>query len=223
VKEICMNWFLKSACIREVLPRIYLELALVSCHRFLQKRVNQSDLLRLAKMIRGIAEPLCCAYTCAYLARVGHAISPNTKDYLLLMVEFMYKHFNHAIKNGHSKLSPEQYFGLFEPTIDWLFQCVGHNASKQVFVKVFEIYEANPKKAIYLKAIIQYFPSDIIASTTTAMIMQIRDNYSTEADKLVLIKEMGLTLLRSPPKKNQSKLDFLNFGWECMNKSTNPD
>ena len=39
VQEICMNWFLKSACIREVLPRMYLELALVSCHRFIQRRV----------------------------------------------------------------------------------------------------------------------------------------------------------------------------------------
>lgn len=32
VKEVCQNWFLKCACIREVLPRIYLDLALVSCH-----------------------------------------------------------------------------------------------------------------------------------------------------------------------------------------------
>lgn len=40
VQEICMNWFLKSACIREVLPRVYLELALVSCHRFIQRRVQ---------------------------------------------------------------------------------------------------------------------------------------------------------------------------------------
>jgi len=30
VQEICLNWFLKSACIREVLPRVYLELCLVS-------------------------------------------------------------------------------------------------------------------------------------------------------------------------------------------------
>jgi len=35
VKEVCSNWFLKSACIREVLPRIYLELCLVSCHKFI--------------------------------------------------------------------------------------------------------------------------------------------------------------------------------------------
>ena len=71
VQEVCMNWFLKSACIREVLPRIYLELALVSCHKFMQRRVQQSDLLRLSKMVRGIAEPLCACYTAAYLARVG--------------------------------------------------------------------------------------------------------------------------------------------------------
>jgi hypothetical protein len=30
-----------------------------------------SDLMRIAKMIRGIAEPMCAAYTAAYLARVG--------------------------------------------------------------------------------------------------------------------------------------------------------
>jgi hypothetical protein len=35
VIETCRNWFLKSACIREVLPRIYLELALVSSHKYM--------------------------------------------------------------------------------------------------------------------------------------------------------------------------------------------
>ena len=75
----------------------------------------------------------------------------------MVMVEFMYKHYNFAIKNGHAKLTQEQYFSLFEPTIDWLFQCVGHNANKALFVKVYELYEANPKKSIYLKSIIRYF------------------------------------------------------------------
>jgi len=60
----------------------------------MQRRVQQSDLLRLSKMIRGIAEPLCAAYTCAYLARVGHEIDQGNKDYLLIMLEFAYKIYN---------------------------------------------------------------------------------------------------------------------------------
>ena len=67
---------------------------------------------------------------------------------------------------------------------------------------MYELYEANPKKAVYLKSIIRYFPSDLIASATTTIMQAIKEHYVSEDDKLVLIKEMGLTLLRSPPKKN---------------------
>jgi hypothetical protein len=63
----------------------------------------------------------------------------------------------------------------------------------------------------------------MIASATTTMVSAIKDHYPSDDDKLPLIKELALTLLRSPPKKNQSKLEFINFGWECMNKSSKPD
>ena len=51
------------------------------------------------------------------------------------------------------------------------------------------------------------------------MMMCIKDFYPDNNDKLKLIKELGLTLLKTPPKKNQPKLDYLNFGWECMKVS----
>ena len=108
VQEVCMNWFLKSACIREVLPRIYLELALVSCHKFMQRRVQQSDLLRLSKMVRGIAEPLCASYTAAYLARVGYTINPDAKDYLMVLAEFSFKIAEKAIREGNEKCKSEE-------------------------------------------------------------------------------------------------------------------
>lgn len=97
VREISRNWFNKVSCIREVLPRIYLELAMVSSQKYMQRRVHQSDLVRLAKMIRGIAEPLCASYTCAYLARVGYALDPMNKDYLLLLMEYMFKLYDSVV------------------------------------------------------------------------------------------------------------------------------
>lgn len=54
------------------------------------------------------------------------------------------------------------------------------------------------------------------------MIMCIKDHFTENKDKLILIKELGLTLLKCPPKKNQPKLDYLNFGWECMKLSESP-
>ena len=88
---------------------------------------------------------------------------------------------------------------------------------------------SHPKHAIFLKSIIRYFPSDIISVTVQIMINSINEDYACSPeesdqekktkcinDQLLLIKELGLALLRSPPKKNKSKLDFINFGWERM-------
>lgn len=53
------------------------------------------------------------------------------------------------------------------------------------------------------------------------MLLCIKDNHPKDRDTLILLKELGLTLLKSPPKKNQPKLDYLNFGWESMKKTNN--
>lgn len=106
VQEVCMNWFLKATCIREVVPRIYLEMALVSIRKFMPgKKVGETDLLRLSKMVRGISEPLCACYTAAYLARVGQTIDPEEKDYLMVLIDFAFKITEKAIREGNTKCS----------------------------------------------------------------------------------------------------------------------
>ena len=133
VKEISRNWYQKVTCIREVLPRIYLELSVVASARYMNRKVHQGDLIRLAKMCRGIAEPLCCSYTCAYLARVGNQIDPSNKEYLLLLVEHLFKLYDMTVKKGHAFLQPDQYKILFDPPIDWLMQCIGYQADRDLF------------------------------------------------------------------------------------------
>lgn len=79
VKETCLNWFYKIASIRELLPRLYLEIALIKSMSFLTQSEFDQTLLRLCHMIRGIGDPLIAAYARCYLCRVGPTVTKNTK------------------------------------------------------------------------------------------------------------------------------------------------
>ena len=160
-------------------------------------KVKQSDLMRLAKMCRGIAEPLCASYTCAYLARVGHQFAPNSKDYLFVLVEFMFKMYSSIVEKGHGTLELAQYMSLFDPTIDWVIQCIAHQADRDVFKQVYEMYSSNKKHAIFLKSIIRYFPADIVSVAVGVLAKAIKTDFDGRIDdQLLLIKELGLALLR---------------------------
>ncbi|CAF1636925.1 unnamed protein product, partial [Didymodactylos carnosus] len=81
-KETCRNWFYKIAIIRELLPRIFVEAAILQCYNFLSKNHYQTALIQLIKMCRGIADPLVAAFTRCYICRVGMAIDPTFREHI---------------------------------------------------------------------------------------------------------------------------------------------
>ena len=91
---------------------------------------------------------------------------------------------------------------LFEPTIDWLFQCLAYESDRGIFVTVWELYGKSEKHSVFLKSIIKYFPSPIVSAATTTLLASTREDFADCDHQLIVIKEMGMALLRTPPKKD---------------------
>jgi hypothetical protein len=53
-KETCRNWFYKISCIRDLIPRIYVEICLFKCYRFISNAADFTSILsKLGSIIRG--------------------------------------------------------------------------------------------------------------------------------------------------------------------------
>lgn len=82
-KETCQNWLYKMASIRELVPRLYIEMSFLKCYSFLTRHEFGSALLRITSMIRGIGHPLVSIYARFYLCRVGLSVHAANKEFFL--------------------------------------------------------------------------------------------------------------------------------------------
>jgi hypothetical protein len=79
-RETCKNWFYKVASIREIVPRLYMEMAIIRCNQFLYGYAEFDETLRrLSVMIRGIGDPLLAMYARAYFVRKSWDIDTTSK------------------------------------------------------------------------------------------------------------------------------------------------
>lgn len=70
-RETCQNWMFKMASIRELLPRLYMEMSLLKCYAFISRSEIKPAIERLTKMIRGVGNPLVAIYVRVYLCNVA--------------------------------------------------------------------------------------------------------------------------------------------------------
>ncbi|KAJ7530670.1 hypothetical protein O6H91_14G013800 [Diphasiastrum complanatum] len=144
-KDTCNNWFHKIGSIRELLPRIYLEIAILRCVHFLEKSPLPT-FQRLMMMARGLGDPLASAHVRLYLARRGLAMIPLESEYLVSGLKDYLVLFRRVLSGDFDKsifiagIQRQLHFSLVEPVIEWIMQCIFMQADQEAIVSLVETF-----------------------------------------------------------------------------------
>ncbi|XP_068666819.1 uncharacterized protein [Aristolochia californica] len=214
-KETCSNWFCKIGSIRELLPRIYLELAILRCYRFLQDNFL-ATVQRLTMMMRGIADPLAYIYCHLYMVCCVHRLPFPSTDLLVasindiatvlkrivLLKENCYENYEHR----------KILFNLVEPAIEWIMKCVFRGCSQSkindVSVKLglsrgqLNVTENAPCISIILHHFIKQLPIEVVNTNAWDILQVIECCEDISLDQYLNFRLLGLKLSGCRPTRD---------------------
>ncbi|XP_062508525.1 VPS35 endosomal protein-sorting factor-like [Corticium candelabrum] len=226
-KETCRNWFFKIASIRELIPRFFVESAILKCYNYLPGSEYKAALLRLAHMIRGIGNPLVATYARCYLCRVGVLVAPEVKDHL----EYCFTDFGSTYKQCDEEsvqnslvlqhVEMVTYLNLYVPALDWILQCMAHRSSERVLAGVLDRCEQQCKSGLVLNAIMSSFNPQFVSARATQFCELIKECEETGFPKCELYKALGMNVVLSDPPAD-CRLTLLNDVWKTVTKLKNP-
>ncbi|XP_052071007.1 VPS35 endosomal protein-sorting factor-like [Mytilus californianus] len=226
-KETCRNWFFKIASIRELIPRFYVETAILKCYSYLNNQEYTDAINRLCVMTRGIGDPLVAIYAKCYLCRVGILIAPKTRDHILPCYEDFLCTYSQVQKDAvqntlaMQKIEMPRYLTLFSPALDWLLQCIANKSTEKTLMDILEKSRKQCNNALLLNSIISAFKPEYIASRSTQFIELIRESEEAGFPKHLLDRTLGLCLVMASPPEEQ-RLPVLNEVWKSIIKLKNP-
>uniref|UniRef100_A0A6Q2YQZ6 VPS35 endosomal protein-sorting factor-like n=1 Tax=Esox lucius TaxID=8010 RepID=A0A6Q2YQZ6_ESOLU len=222
-KETCLNWFFKIASIRELIPRLYVEIALLKCNCFLTKCGIQKTLPRLTAMIRGIGDPLVAVYARAYLCRIGMEVAPHLKDSLnqnfFDLLETFRQIHGDSVQNQLvlQRVEIPVYLTLYSPAIHWILQCVSYRAPESLLTEMMERCKNLGNNALLLNSVMWAFRAEFIATRATDFIGMIKDCDEAGFPKHLLFGSLGRSLACADPPEAE-RLPILNEAWKVITK-----
>lgn len=218
-KETCNNWFCKIGSIHELLPRIYLELAILPCWRFLVDQPEDS-LQRLVMMTRGLADPLASAYCRLFIAHCAQKLPSCDTGYLVkcvndinivLMRIASAKETTHRNSTDNKKL----LFSLIEPTIEYIMKCIFKDASERQVVNVLvelglgrnqvDLFGSLPCVSIVLHQLLKELPAEIVTSNAVEILHIIERSNDYSFDQCLNYRLLGFRL-----SERRSQMDIVH-------------
>ncbi|EGB08543.1 hypothetical protein AURANDRAFT_348, partial [Aureococcus anophagefferens] len=224
-RTACRNWFYKTACIRELLPRFYVEVALLKCYEFLSDGEFPAILGRLGSIARGVGDPLVGVYARCYLAKVGADVAPACKPYAVTMLHdylFCFKEVRRepfASRLAALGLSDGQYIRLGEPAVEWVLRCIGRGASYEHFETVVAHYRDYCNDATVLAHIVDAFDAASVAKHPLGVVGLAKQAEPSRVTTVALLGRLGRRFAECPPPPHQ-RLAVLNEVWKVATRCT---
>ncbi|KQS39467.1 uncharacterized protein Dere_GG12848, isoform B [Drosophila erecta] len=227
-RDTCQNWFYKIASIRELLPRLYLELSIFKCYEFLSSSRDEYEriLQRLTHQLRGIADPLVSTYARCYLVRMGVTLTPsktyireNFSDLFLIYPQI----FRFVARfNLHPEIvTASSYLQLYAPAFDYMLLCLVHKSELHTQDILNECKQLKNNGAI-LMSILSSFKSEFIATNALEFIELINASETPGISKSQLLRSLGSCVSTCAPLQEQ-RVTFLKAAFETINKLTDPN
>ncbi|XP_073943987.1 VPS35 endosomal protein-sorting factor-like isoform X2 [Choristoneura fumiferana] len=198
-KETCQNWLFKMASIRELLPRLYMEMSLLKCYTFISKENIKPAIARITLMIRGIGNPLVATYLRLYLCKVAANLLGNECEEFFHsnLKEFLEEYqqiFHPALRKKFEVqlLTLDKYLSLYIPAVDWLmYGTVNSTKCKLTLLEgLLQQCEEMENNELLLYCLISAFDSSSVNIKATKILEMVQN--STE--KMVLLSEVLIAL-----------------------------
>ncbi|KAG6527331.1 hypothetical protein ZIOFF_009430 [Zingiber officinale] len=217
-KETCYNWFCKIGSIHELVPRIYLELAILRCWRFLDNNFT-SILQRLVMMMRGIADPLASAYCHLYLANSARFLySGDDGGYLIMSLRHLSILLRRIILDKeavgrHFSKNKRVLISLMEPSIEWIMKCIfslGYQNTRNILEEFGVARDLSvsswkfPCVSLVLHYLLKLLPADVISDKAVEIIDFVEQNKDISVESHLVYRRVGHKLCESRLSLNSS-------------------
>ncbi|XP_054747031.1 VPS35 endosomal protein sorting factor-like isoform X2 [Anastrepha obliqua] len=224
-RETCQNWFFKIASIRELLPRLYVEMALMKCYEFITPSEIDKSLRRITKMIRGIGDPLVQTYARCYLVRVSLAvitnkecIRENFKDFL----KIYHTIFCGTVRSelNRQRVNIEAYLALYGPALDFMLSALVHKCNLYT-EEIMAECKGVKNNAPLLISILNAFKPEFIAANAMEFVKLLTHSNAEGTSKGQLFRALGSNVSVCPPLPEQ-RLPFLNAAFNAIDTFADP-
>ncbi|XP_011208196.2 VPS35 endosomal protein sorting factor-like isoform X3 [Bactrocera dorsalis] len=224
-RETCQNWFFKISSIRELLPRLYLEMAILKCYEFISPKEFDKNLLRITKMIRGIGDPLVQTYARCYLVRISLNVTPNKESIKENFKDFLKIYntiFSGAVRSelNRQRVNIETYLSLYSPALDFMLLGLVHKNSICT-EEIMNECKGTKNNGLLFISMLNVFQPKFIAANALEFVKLLASSNTEGISKGHLFRALGISVSDYPPLPEQ-RLQFLNGSFNTIDTFTDP-